>query len=92
MCSLFLELTYRCNLKCVHCYNPKNMSNVEIPFEKLKEIIDDAYNLGCVTIIISGGESTTYSHFIELVKYIRSKKISLEIFTNGQILSENENL
>ena len=92
MCSLFFELTYRCNLKCIHCYNPKNISNVEIPFEKAKEIIDEAYDLGVYSITLSGGESTTHSHFIELVEYIRNKHIALDIFTNGQLLHDDEEL
>lgn len=90
--SLLFELTYRCNLKCVHCYNPKAHFEQEIPFEKAKEIIDDAYSIGCLTITLSGGESTTYSHFLELCRYIRSKHISLEIFTNGQRLYEDGKL
>ena len=92
LASLFFELTYRCNLKCVHCYNPKNISYIEIPFEKIKEIIDDAYDIGVFKIILSGGESTTYTRFIELVKYIRYKKMSVEIFTNGQLLAVDDAL
>lgn len=88
--SLFLELTYRCNLKCVHCYNPKNTSNIEIPFDDAKKAVDDAYELGCITVILSGGEATTYSHFLELAQYIRSKQMSLEIFSNGQLLSDDD--
>lgn len=90
--GIFLELTYRCNLKCVHCYNPKNSPNVEIPFNKAKRIIDEAYELGCLSVTLSGGESTTYSHFIELVAYIRNKRMSVEIFTNGQLLYDDEKL
>ncbi len=92
MFSLFFELTYRCNLKCVHCYNPKDMSSVEMDFEQCKKIIDDAYNMGCFRVTFSGGESTLYSKFIELVKYARSKHLSVEIFTNGQMLADNKKL
>lgn len=92
MSSIFFELTYRCNLKCVHCYNPKNMSDLEIPFDKIKRIIDEAYALGCFTVTLSGGESTMYSHFIDLVNYIRDKHMSVEIFTNGQKCADDEKL
>ena len=92
MYSLFIELTYRCNLKCVHCYNPKNMPSVELDFDKCKKAIDDAYELGCFRVVFSGGESTMHSRFIELVRYARSKRMSVEVFTNGQRLSENEEL
>lgn len=87
--GLFFELTYKCNLKCVHCYNPKDLSTVEIPIEKAKKAIDDAYELGCYSVTVSGGESTLYSQFNELIDYIRMKRLSLEIFTNGQALLDN---
>lgn len=90
--SIFFELTYRCDLKCVHCYNPKDMNSVEIDFDKCKQIIDDAYKLGCFKVIFSGGECTLHSKFIDIIKYARSKRMSVEIFTNGQTVYSNQNL
>lgn len=90
--SLFVELTYACNLKCVHCYNPKHMSNVFTPFDKLKQIIDDASDLGCFKVIFSGGECTLHKDFLEIIKYVREKRMSVEIFTNGQTLYDNREL
>lgn len=87
--SVFFELTYRCDLKCVHCYNPKNMSDVELDIEKCKKTIDNAYEAGCFRVIFSGGEATLHSRFIEVVKYAKSKHLSVEIFTNGQRLSKD---
>lgn len=84
--SLFFELTYRCDLHCVHCYNPKDMATIELDFDICKKAIDDAYTLGCFRITFSGGEATQHSRFLELVAYARSKRISVEIFTNGQRL------
>ena len=92
MSSIFFELTYRCNLKCIHCYNPKNISDMEIPFESIKTYIDEAYDLGCFTVILSGGEATTYSHFTELICYVRDKHMSLEVFSNGLRLAESKSL
>ncbi len=89
MFSVFFELTYRCDLKCVHCYNPKNMSSVELDFEQCKRAIDDAYDCGCFKITFSGGESTLHTRFLELVSYARSKRMSVEIFSNGQSLKRN---
>lgn len=90
--SLFVELTYGCNLKCVHCYNPKNISSVQIDVTKMKEVIDQARELGVFHITFSGGESTLHKNFIEIVEYARSKRMSVEIFTNGQTLYDNPNL
>lgn len=90
--SLFVELTYGCNLKCVHCYNPKHISSVQIDVNKMKEVIDQARELGVFHITFSGGECTLHKDFIEIVEYARSKRMSVEIFTNGQTLYDNSEL
>lgn len=90
--SLFVELTYACNLKCVHCYNPKNISSVQIDFSKMKQIIDEAKELGVFKIVFSGGECTLDKDFMEIVEYARSQRMSVEIFTNGQTLYDNPKL
>lgn len=88
--ALTLELTYKCNLKCVHCYNDKNDFSSEISFEDAKKIIDDAYEMGVYSISLTGGESTLNKDFLKIAKYIRSKKISLNIFTNTQLLYDDK--
>lgn len=90
--SLFIELTYACNLKCVHCYNPKHISNIQINFDKMKKIIDEAKEMGCFDITFSGGECTLDKDFLKIVEYARSKHISVHIFTNGQTLYDNPEL
>ncbi len=90
--SLFVELTYACNLKCVHCYNPKNINSVQINLDRMKKIIDDAREIGVFDVTFSGGECTLDNDFIEIVEYARQKRMSVHIFTNGQTLYDNPEL
>jgi len=92
MANLFIETTYKCNLNCIHCYNCKTLKDTEIKFEDLKPVIDEAYENGLFTVTLSGGETTITSDFLKIAKYIRSKHISLEIYTNGVSLYNNEDL
>lgn len=84
LASLFMELTYKCNLKCFHCYNEKENVHQEISFNDIKNAIEEAAELGVFGITLSGGECTLDKNFLEIAAYIRKKKISLSIFTNGQ--------
>jgi MoaA/NifB/PqqE/SkfB family radical SAM enzyme len=90
--SLFIELTYNCNQHCIHCYNPKDMNSIQINIEQYKKLIDDAINLGCFNVILSGGEATINKHFVEILEYTKSKRLSVEIFTNGQTLYDEPDL
>ena len=87
--SIFMELTYKCNCRCIHCYNPMNRGTTEISFEKAKEIIDDAIALGCFELTLSGGECTLDSDFMKILEYARSKRLNVCIFTNGISLAEH---
>lgn len=87
--SLSIELTYNCNLKCIHCYNDKSIKNYEISFEDIKPVIDDAKKLGVMSISLSGGECTLAKDFLKIAKYIREQRISLSIITNGQVFYDN---
>ena len=86
---IYLELNYRCNLKCKHCYNPKNCNNEEINFNQAKKIIDEAYELGISTVILTGGECTINKDFLKIAKYIRKKYLELGILTNAQKLYDD---
>lgn len=89
--NLFFELTYNCNLKCVHCFNDKNLKE-QPTFEDVKPIIDEAIKLGTFFITLSGGECTLNKDFIKIAQYIREKRLALCIYTNGQTFYDNPEL
>ena len=78
------DVTYKCNLNCVHFFNDKTVNDVQISFSDIKPIIDEAYELGVTQIVLSGGECTLIDDFLDIAKYIKSKRIELVFFTNGQ--------
>ena len=55
---LLLELTYRCPLHCVFCYNPTDFARTgaELPTAEWLRVLGEARALGAVQLGLSGGE------------------------------------
>ena len=54
-----LELTHRCNLRCLHCYYGGYTDNLfykEMPTKTILSLIDDITDAGCLYFLITGGE------------------------------------
>lgn len=91
--SIHIEPTGKCNLKCKYCYNSKYQSKKqvenELTFFEIKNIIDQAFEIGCRDFAISGGEPLVYSKIFELIDYISNKKVNrIAVFTNAMLLNE----
>jgi radical SAM protein with 4Fe4S-binding SPASM domain len=83
-----IELTYRCNNNCVHCYcnlpaSDKRAIQKELTTEEIKKLLDELASMGSLWLLITGGEPLLRQDFEEI--YIYAKKIGLIItlFTNG---------
>lgn len=89
--SFHIDLTHRCNEKCVHCYHPfdKYDYSKELSLDEVKELIDTVYELGVFMITLSGGECLLRPDFFEILDYISSKGVLTNIFTNGMLLTED---
>ena len=64
---LELELTRRCNLKCVHCYAEAedHWFKDELNFEEINCILDQAVEIGIPEISLTGGEVFLHPRFLE---------------------------
>lgn len=84
---LAIALTTHCNYKCFYCKEGgESISKKKqtIPFEKVKKIILNAYEIGISNFRITGGEPTSISYFGELIEYIMSfTGTKVRINTNG---------
>jgi len=87
-------LSKKCNLKCPFCYAnecyplPKNNVEEEISFDKIKEVIIQAKEMGAKVITLVGGEPLIYPKIKEVISFIDSNNLIPLIFTNGTIMSQ----
>ena len=86
-----LDLTYRCNNNCRHCWlwlplhAPQEKD--ELSFDEIRRIVDEARALGCHRWSVSGGEPMLRSDFAEIFDYITRKATSYTLNTNGTLVT-----
>lgn len=92
---LFFEITNKCNLNCLHCYNSSGvkMEN-ELSLEQIKMIAHNFKNIGGNVVCISGGEPFAHKNFEEIVYiFIENGIENLRLGTNGLLINEkNKNI
>ncbi|MCX7927423.1 MAG: radical SAM protein [Candidatus Omnitrophica bacterium] len=92
MCAF--ELTYRCNLSCCHCYCnlPANHPNKEkeIPTNKVRQLLDEMVDSGCLWLLLTGGEVFLREDFWQIYLYALRKGFLIDLFTNATLLDEEK--
>ena len=88
---LLLELTYRCPLHCVFCYNPLNFAHHEreLPTEDWLRVLHEARALGSVQLGLSGGEPLLRDDLQIIVAEARRLGFYINLITSGIGLTEN---
>jgi uncharacterized radical SAM superfamily Fe-S cluster-containing enzyme len=71
------ELTYRCNLRCPHCYVVPQNSREELTSGEIAHILDVLKERGTLYVIFSGGEILTRKDFFEVAREARKKGTSI---------------
>ncbi len=85
-----LALTYRCNNRCHHCYNPLDRQRNELDTQTWKTILDQLWDIGIPHIIFTGGEPTLRPDLPELIAHAESNGQITGINTNGRKLKDPE--
>jgi AdoMet-dependent heme synthase len=81
-----LELTYRCNLHCVHCYVDVKEPE-ELSLEEWKAVIDQLKAAGTMFLLITGGEATLREDFLDIVAYARRSSFIVRVMTNCTLVT-----
>lgn len=90
---VFLKITSDCNLRCRHCfyYNDKNAFNSENDFltndlsNLVKFLVEE---LHIISIVITGGEPFLQKDIFQILKYLKSKNVTIQIQTNATLITE----
>jgi PqqA peptide cyclase len=87
---LLLELTYRCPLHCVFCYNPTEFAAVgaELPTAEWLRVLREARALGAVQLGLSGGEPLARDDLEPIVAEAHALGYYINLITSGVGLTE----
>jgi len=92
--SVSIEVTRRCPLECLHCYNNLPMSDHEARRRELSKnehfhLLDDLSEMGCLWLLYTGGEIFARKDFLEIYTYAKQKGFLITLFTNGTLINDN---
>ncbi len=84
-----IDLTYRCNLRCVHCFLAGEAHYSELDFQAVCSVIDKIHQAGTLWLSLSGGEVFLREDFLDIYTYARRKGFLITILTNGTLIDES---
>ena len=90
---LFLELTLRCNQKCIHCGSRcgEHDNPPEISLEQYKRILDDVkrdFDISKLQLNITGGEPLLRRDFYEIMEYANNLGFIWGMTTNASLIDD----
>lgn len=89
LAMLFLELTARCQERCVHCYAESAPERTEtLPPAWARRALEDAARLGARWVQFTGGDPLLHPEIVTLAAHARALGLAVEIFTNGLALRQ----
>jgi radical SAM protein with 4Fe4S-binding SPASM domain len=88
-----LELTFRCNLRCAHCYvntrrGDRRARRQELTAAEIRRIAGEAADLGCLTLLLTGGEPLLRADLPDIYRHLKSQGFLVALFTNGTLVTE----
>jgi radical SAM protein with 4Fe4S-binding SPASM domain len=86
---LWIELTEGCNLACGHCYASSGGEHrTVLSTEGYGRVLDQAKELGCQTVQLTGGEPLVHPDLLALVDRARGHGLDVEIYSNLALLGD----
>jgi len=87
--SVHLDVTYRCNERCVHCYLDHD-DHGEMTTEEIADLLTQLADAGVFFLTLSGGEVLMRRDFFAIVKHARRLLFNVKVKTNGVMIREAE--
>ena len=88
-----IELTRRCPLRCLQCYNnlplgDRHARAGEMDCGEIRSLLDAIAKEGCLWLLLTGGEIFAREDFFEIYSHARRKGFLITLFTNGTLITE----
>lgn len=87
------ELTFRCNLRCGHCWvnlpaRDRAARASELTVPEIQRITDEIAEAGCLWMLLTGGEIFIRPDFPEIYRYMKRAGLVLTLYSNGTAITD----
>jgi radical SAM protein with 4Fe4S-binding SPASM domain len=87
-----IEVTHRCPLECLHCYNNLPMNDAEARRKEMTlaehcKLLDELVQAGCLWICYTGGEIFARKDFLDIYTEAKKRGFLITLFTNGTMIT-----
>lgn len=87
--SAHLDITWRCNERCVHCYLDHDGKG-EMTTAEIKSVLRQLSECGTFFLSISGGEPLLRRDCFEILEYARALRMNVKLKTNAVMIGPKE--
>ncbi len=78
------ELTYGCNLRCVHCYNPTHRALPhELTTTEICALLKQIADFGVLSVTFTGGEPSVRPDIGDILRHARRQGLVIHLMTNA---------
>lgn len=82
-----IDLTYRCDLACVHCYLEERVKR-EMTLAEIEGVLDDLQALGCLMMLFSGGDLFLRPDALDILRAACERRFFVQIVTHANHIDE----
>lgn len=83
MARIVIELTNRCNLSCLHCFEERHAATGDLPLEILDKVLREGKSCGIDQVSFTGGEPTIHRRFREIIRRVSEAGYPFSFVSNG---------
>ncbi|MEN6413019.1 MAG: radical SAM protein [Veillonellales bacterium] len=87
--NLHIEITSKCNERCVHCYIPHDNKVNHIDPDLFYNILEQCKEMNLLHVTLSGGEPMMHHHFIDFLKKCNEYNFSVNVLSNLTLLNKD---
>jgi mycofactocin biosynthetic radical S-adenosylmethionine protein MftC len=84
--AVMLELTYRCNLDCVFCYNDLGAKGEPLSLAQYRSLLDELAAMEVLHLTLTGGEPLAHPDFFAIGSHARERGFVVRVKSNGHAL------
>jgi len=86
--DLSLELTWRCNFRCRHCYIPDFQAPEAVSTARLLALLEELAEMGTLFLTLTGGEALLRRDWHVVARRARRLGFQVTLLTNGALVDE----